>query len=168
MPEQPEDIRQTILDTIERNPGLHFREIQRRTYTATGQLEYHLYQLEKDNRIVKREDGKLKRFFSNEQGTTFERTLLYHMRNRDSARLISMLLQGDRTLDELAGRSKTRRRVITEKADLLEKDDIIKIDGNGDEQRMSISERDNVLKILKKYRESFLDSMAMNLLSLLE
>lgn len=164
----PEDVRQTILNTIEKNPGLHFREIQRRTYTATGQLEYHLYQLEKENRIIKREDGKLKRFFSNEQGTTFERTLLYHMRNRESARIISTLLQGEKHLNDLSGRSITKREAISERVKQLEHDEILQSFDSDSGIVLRVLEKEKIIAILKKFRESFLDSMAMNLLSLLE
>ncbi len=161
-------MRQVILAVIERNPGLHFREIQRRTYSATGQLEYHLYQLEKENRIVKREDGKLKRYFSNETGTNFERTLLYHMRNRESARIISTVLQKNTPVQDLVGRSKTRLAAVMDRVGDLEKDGIIKAERPEDGLLLKMEKRDEVLRILKKYRESFLDSLAMNLLSLLE
>lgn len=162
------DTRQTIVETIELNPGLHFRELQRRTDTATGQLEYHLYQLEQENRIVHRQDGKLKRYFSNEQGTGFERTLLYHMRNRESAKIISSLLQRDRSLMDLTGRSMAKREAITERIGRLEKDEIVEVFTSGHGENYRITDRERILKILKKYRQSFLDSMATNLLSLLE
>lgn len=153
---------------IERNPGLHFRELQRRTFTATGQLEYHLYQLEKDNRVIKRVDGKLQRYFSNETGTGFERTLLYHMRNRESARIISMVLQKERPVSDLSGRSASRRETVLARARDLERDEIIETSGPESDIVLRIQDRQKVLQILRKYRESFLDSMAMNLLSLLE
>lgn len=162
------DTRQMIVETIERNPGLHFRELQRRTDTATGQLEYHLYQLEQDNRIVHRQDGKLKRYFSNESGTTFERTLLYHMRNRESAKVISVLLNRDRSLIDIAGRSLSKRESISKRIDQLERDEIVEVFRSDHGSVFRITDRDKILKILKKYRESFLDSMAANLLSLLE
>lgn len=165
---QAEDTRELILNTIEKNPGLHFRELQRRSGTATGQLEYHLYQLERDNRIVSKQDGKLKRFFSNEQGTSYERNLLFHMRNRDSAKLISTLLQKDRTLGELAGRSENRRKLLEEKIRILEHDEIIQTFEDENNITLRIENRKKVLEILRNYRESFLDSMAINLLSLLE
>ena len=63
MPE-PDSIREKVLSFIENNPGVHFREIQRQTGTAVGQLEYHLYSLEKEGVIKGRKDGKFVRFFS--------------------------------------------------------------------------------------------------------
>ena len=40
-------IRQGLYSLISRSPGLHFREIQRRTRMATGQLLFHLDSLRK-------------------------------------------------------------------------------------------------------------------------
>ena len=39
--------RDKIYSIIVQNPGLHFREIQRRTNIATGALQYHLEYLKK-------------------------------------------------------------------------------------------------------------------------
>ena len=41
------DIRKKIYNTVKKNPGLHFREIQRRVEIATGALQYHLDYLQK-------------------------------------------------------------------------------------------------------------------------
>lgn len=163
-----DEVRRNIVAIIEQNPGLHFREIQRRTYTATGQLEYHLYQLERESRIVKKEDGKLKRYFSNETGNSFERTLLYHMRNRETARMISLLLQKDRTVEELSGRSKARREMVETRLEALQNENLVKKYESGPRTVFSMDDKVRTINTLKKYKDSFLDSMAMNLFSLLE
>ena len=43
--------RDKIYSTVVKNPGLHFREIQRRVDIATGALQYHLDYLKKKHLI---------------------------------------------------------------------------------------------------------------------
>ncbi|HLC76566.1 MAG TPA: winged helix-turn-helix transcriptional regulator, partial [archaeon] len=51
------EVRRRIYDCIVGSPGLHFREIQRRTNLATGSLDYHLHFLHK-NGIIRTERDK--------------------------------------------------------------------------------------------------------------
>ncbi len=161
-------IRDIILRTITENPGLHFRELQRRTNAATGQLQYHLYQLEKDRTIIKRTDGNLVRYFSNNSGTEMERALLYHMRTRDTARIISSLITGPKKMSYFYSSRRSRRELIKQKIQELENDNLLEEYQDDGELYVRLLDRDYMVKILKQYRESFIDSMAINLFSLLD
>jgi len=57
-------VRRKIYNTVNRNPGLHFREIQRRTMVATGALQYHLDFLSKRHLLRTIKDGKFVRYYS--------------------------------------------------------------------------------------------------------
>ena len=39
---QPENFREKLMETISENPGLHFRELQRRTGSAVGKQDHSL------------------------------------------------------------------------------------------------------------------------------
>ncbi|WP_075057464.1 winged helix-turn-helix transcriptional regulator [Thermogymnomonas acidicola] len=57
-------VREDISEAIRKNPGIHFRELQRMLGLAVGQLEYHLYRLEVEGgRIFSRQDGRYRRYF---------------------------------------------------------------------------------------------------------
>ena len=56
--------RKKIFNSIKRNPGLHFRELQRRTKIATGSLQYHLEFLLKRHLIKSEKKGKFVRYYS--------------------------------------------------------------------------------------------------------
>ncbi|MDD5148165.1 MAG: metalloregulator ArsR/SmtB family transcription factor, partial [Candidatus ainarchaeum sp.] len=58
------DTRQRIYNLIEQNPGLHFREIQRRTGLAVGSLQYHLDYLAKKHIVRIEKRGKFTRYYS--------------------------------------------------------------------------------------------------------
>ncbi|MGC8505988.1 MAG: winged helix-turn-helix transcriptional regulator [Thermoplasmata archaeon] len=162
---KPETTRESIINTVKNNPGLHFRELQRRTGLAVGQLEYHLYQLQKDSRITTRQDGKLVRYFSNESGNAEERSISYHLRGRLSRELIiDLLKKNERTLTERNKNDEKFMRII----ETMKKDGLIeKSDDNG-VTTIRLRNRQALLAFLNKYRASFLDSLAYTMLDLFE
>lgn len=157
------DSRSMILDTINQNPGLHFRELQRKSGMATGQLEYHLYQLEKDNIIIKKKDGKMLRYFSNISGTSRERSIVFYLRNRITREIILTCLAGKGTAPAKYTEKWLRNSTYRQELDKLLDDGIIIRSQNG----ISLTDKHGILDVLAKYRVSFLDSMASALISLL-
>ncbi len=57
------DTRQKIYNVLKDSPGLHFREIQRRTGLATGSLQYHLDYLVKKHLVRQVKEKKFTRFY---------------------------------------------------------------------------------------------------------
>ncbi len=64
--EQPQDTRGRIYDFIRMHPGIHVREISRELGVAMGDLQYHLYGLEKQGRIKTLRRGLYKFIFATE------------------------------------------------------------------------------------------------------
>ncbi len=154
-----------LFDSVAKNPGLHFRELQRKTGLAVGQLEYHLYQLEKNGRIVSRRDGKLIRFFSNETGTIRERSLAFHLRNRFSRDIITTLVRND--LREIRERDLKNEKVNSAIQAML-KDGLIEEVGKPPELSIRLKNKEEVISFLKRYKLSFVDLLAFSLLDLLD
>ncbi len=57
------DTREQILDYIKSHPGAHLRQIKRDLDISMGTTQYHLYALEKENRVLSQRSGIHKRFF---------------------------------------------------------------------------------------------------------
>lgn len=57
------ETRQSIYDLIERIPGLHMREIQRRLNLEVALVDYHLYIMEKAGIVISQKEGGYKRFY---------------------------------------------------------------------------------------------------------
>jgi len=157
------DTRTDLLSIIQENPGLHFRELQRRSGLATGQLEYHLYQLEKDVKISKRRDGKLLRYFSNISGNQEERVIVYFLRNRVSREIILDCLAHE---DRASTRSFERWKKHKQYADMMESmvaENILhEVSGSP-----ALVDKKKVLSVMQKYRQSFLDTMVSAIIDLL-
>ena len=56
------ETRQKIYRYIDKNPGLHLREIQRKTNIPYGTLKHHLKYLEKHNLIKTKSENGYKRY----------------------------------------------------------------------------------------------------------
>ncbi|MCI4367418.1 MAG: winged helix-turn-helix transcriptional regulator [Thermoplasmata archaeon] len=96
--------RRRLYDTVVGTPGLSAREIQRATGTAWGETTYHLLRLEEAGH-VHREHGTHQDFYFAEGVPLGDRTLL---RSSTVRRILVVLLEEpDRTLEEIAERSRT-------------------------------------------------------------
>lgn len=58
-----ESRREEVLEFIVAHPGTHLREVKRELNLAMGTIQYHLYTLEKEGRIISRRKGLYKRFY---------------------------------------------------------------------------------------------------------
>ena len=158
-----ESFKETLLELISKNPGLHFRELQRQTGSATGKLDYHLYQLEREGRIVSRKDDRNVRFFSNESGTISERTIAYYMRIKYGKEVMFGALMNHQSY--IAIDISDRQKNILES---MEKDGLVTTSLEGKFIRIVLVDREAIIKFLKKFGKSFIDSIALSILDLID
>ena len=160
-----EDQRNKLIELLSRNPGLHFRAIQRETEMAVGQLEYHLYQLEKNGKISSKRDGRYKRYFVSENTSALENKIAYHMRNKKSRDIIFRLL---RTSHEEEEQLRKKVRLNQEEFDMTVKalidDMILRLD----DSEIYIVSPDLIKNTIKKVKTSFLNELAESLIDFLD
>ncbi|MHB1493262.1 MAG: hypothetical protein ACYCSG_05765 [Thermoplasmataceae archaeon] len=160
---EEDSFRIILFKLINENPGLHFREIQRRLNSAVGKLDYNLYQLERDGKIFSKRDGRNVRYFSNESDTVSERKLAVFLRSSLGREiLIKALKAGDHGI-LLDGTEKLKPLL-----DQMRADGIIEISPIEFGFNVKLKDRSALIKFLKKYGESFIDSLAASILKLLD
>ncbi len=162
-------IRDLIEQIISENPGIHFREIQRKSGAAVGQVEYHLYQLERMEKISIKKDGKLKRYFLLNNTGFNDRKILYFLRNKFARNIIFYLLENESAelslfLSGRKSKQENTRQVIS---DMINQG-IIHSESKSITNYLFLTDPENTKLILKKFRESFLDSMSSNIMSMLD
>lgn len=161
--------RDSIFGLIEENPGIHFREIQRRSGLAVGQVEYHLYQLERDEKIVTRQDGKVKRFFCVNSDSYSERQLLFYLRSSNSREVLQKLAHGSNvTMSSLLRVRKSKLEKRKEVISSLMRDRIIESYESRGVELVRIKDLRSVLDAARKYRESFIETLSDSFLSLVD
>lgn len=168
MPNQG-SLRDFIEQIISENPGIHFREIQRKSGAAVGQVEYHIYQLEKMEKISIRKDGKLKRYFLLNNTGFNERKTIYFLRNKVARDIIFYLLENENAELSvfLSGRKSKQTNVRQVISDMIDQG-VLHSESKSSSSYLFLADPDNTKLILKKFRESFLDSLSSNIMSLLE
>lgn len=161
--------REKLLRIISENPGIHFREIQRISGMAVGQTEYHLYQLERSDKVVIREDGKNRRYFLTDQGSQNEKKIVLCLRNEYSAAVIHDLVKRNEVpLRQWEKGRKSKRENVMKAIKGMENDGIIARKIKEEETFFYLIDRESIMKVLKKYRKSFIQTLEENLLSLLD
>ncbi|NVM30633.1 MAG: hypothetical protein HWN65_17470 [Candidatus Helarchaeota archaeon] len=85
--------RQKIYDLIERNEGIHLREICRALDKKMGVVQYHIYVLEGANLISSMKDGRYKRFFVNHRDSPGERLVISILQRETTGKVLMMIFE---------------------------------------------------------------------------
>ncbi|NPA76072.1 MAG: winged helix-turn-helix transcriptional regulator [Euryarchaeota archaeon] len=155
--------RRRIYEEIVMNPGLHFRELQKRLNMPTGMLEYHIRVLEREGVIVSKADGKYKRLFANTTMTREERKMMSALRGEVDRKIIIYLLEhGKSKHSDVAQDTGIKVSTLSYHMKKLVKNGILGREEVGRESYYYVLNPDRVAATLIKYRRSFLDSLVDN------
>src|SRR5690348_14531106 len=80
-----------ILEFIKSNPGTHLRKIKRELNLAMGVIQYHLYRLERERRVVSVRHGLYKRFYA-DKGLKVEDREILNILSQETERDIVLYL----------------------------------------------------------------------------
>ena len=153
--------RNKIYRAINKNPGLHFRELQRRTKIATGSLQYHIDFLLKRHLIKSEKTGKFVRYYSTrgpQLGT--DQVTMGLLRQPSLRKIILFLLTKKRANNEkiavavgLSPSTVSWHMVKLVQGNIVEKRRV------GRKTFFYIKDADNISALLSNYKKSFLDEM---------
>ncbi|MGI6589877.1 MAG: winged helix-turn-helix transcriptional regulator [Candidatus Iainarchaeum sp.] len=154
--------RDKIYSIIVQNPGLHFREIQRRTNIATGALQYHLEYLKKKSLIREEKEGKFSRFYSINSDVVDSK--LMNLLRQDSVRKIVIFLMNRKrvTLQSISKGVDLGVSTTSFHLQKLVNGGVVVQKHQGGKVFFSLKNKKSVLLMLLEYRESFLDSLVDN------
>ncbi len=159
--------RKRIYEEILLNPGLHFRELQRRLDMPVGMLSYHLNVLIQRGLIVAKKEGKYTRYFANTTMTREERQIMGLLRNSIARKIVIYLLQeGEKSHGEIARYLNLRPSTLSYHLNRLTRRGLLDRDIRGRETYYRVKKPQEVAFIIIKYRKSFLDALVDNFASL--
>lgn len=161
--------RDKIYSQIVQSPGLHFREIQRRTNIATGALQYHLDYLKKKNFIFEKKEGKFSRFYCAQDKSTIDSSLMNLLR-QDQVRKIAIVLLQKRMLSFVSLKKMTGMTSSTASFHLQKLIDagVVELKKSRGKEFYSIKNKEPLLEVLYSYKESFMDSLVDSFIDLWE
>jgi predicted transcriptional regulator len=154
--------RDKIYSTIVQNPGLHFREIQRRTNIATGALQYHVDYLKKKNFIREEKQGKFSHFYAL-QNQKVDSGLMNLLRQESVRKIVIFLMNKRRVtlpiISKNIGLGLSTTSFHMQK--LLQAGVVLQKSSNG-KVFFYLKDKESILIILVEYRKSFLDELVDN------
>jgi len=165
---------QNLMNIIERNPGLRYRELLRLTNLSNGVLTYHLTELAGSNFIkVDRRRG-VTRYYSFQISSEITR-IISHIRNPVSRNILLLLVKRDScTLSEIATLINKAPSTVSWYLQRLLNANIVKrrpisLDGISYKSKFyDVVDKILVLRVISKYVESPLDDVVNNYLEMVE
>jgi predicted transcriptional regulator len=162
-------IDKSLLTSIDRNPGVRYRELLRISRLGNGVLTYHLSILERMGKIrVDRKRSKITRYYLTgvPDGDT---DLIGSMRNKVARQLILFILEHDLcTFSEIVENSGKAPSTISWHLNRLRDVGIISISVGERSHHYTVVDSKEVKKILFTYKEAFLDKIVDNYVCIMD
>jgi predicted transcriptional regulator len=160
--------RDRIYSTIVKNPGLHFREVQRRTDIATGAMQYHIDYLKKKNFIREEKEGKFSRFYAM-QSDVADTKLMNLLRQESVRKIVLFLMQKRRAalpvISKNVGLGLSTTSFHMQK--LLASNIVLQKSIKG-KIYFYLGDKDSIMGLFVEYKKSFLDELVDNFVELWE
>jgi predicted transcriptional regulator len=169
MQEFRNDIDESLLACIYRNPGVRYRELLRIFHVGNGVLTYHLSILEKLGKIrVDRKRNKITRYYLT--GVPDEDTdLIGQLRNKMTRQLVMFILEHDHcTFGEIVENSGKAPSTISWHINRLRDAGIISMSYGERTQHYTIVDSREIKKILIMYKDAFLDKVVDNYVGIMD
>lgn len=157
------DSRRKIYDLIEENPGLHFREIERRTGIAVGSLQYHLGFLEKKHLIKVFRQGKFLRYYSVKESVVEEKAEMAFLRKPSARKIILFLLEKKKANNlDIARKVELSPSTTSWHLEQLVKEQVIGKEKRGRESFFYLIKPNEITSLLVEHKTSFVDLLVDN------
>ena len=156
--------RRRIFETVSKFPGLHFREVQRRTGIGTGALEYHVRVLEKAGVIKVEKKWFGLRIYPRNIGDG-ESALLSILRSENYRNTLLFILNNpNASQGQIAAHVGVTPSTMSWYVKNLLEMNVIKGERDGKETRYNIIDAQSLAKTLNTFKSSFLDKSVDNFL----
>ena len=156
-----ETSRKNVYNIIRNSPGIHFREIQRLTGMATGNLQYHLDRLEELGLIKSERDRKYRRYYPVEvEINDKDKKIISALRRRTERLILIYLLSNPgSSLTDIAYNMYIANSTVSWHVSRLIKEGIIEKKKEGGRSMLYIRDPQKVRKLLIIYKKSFIDKL---------
>ena len=152
--------RQRLFNLVLECPGIHFRDIQRRTESATGNLTYHLDKMVKVGLLEISRDGGYLRYYARKETSVEEKEILELARRKTHRHILLLLLQNETNTNEQLSRTlNLSPSTISWHIKKLVEKNILSVKAEGRKVFYSVNSPELVSRILIKYKESYMDKL---------
>lgn len=158
------EVRKKIYDTIVKYPGIHLRELQRKTELATGSLDYHIHLLHKRGMIRVEKDQRFTRYYSAQQPFSSSDKQVMSLLRQETIRhiLVYVLQRNQATAMDIAQACKIQPSNLSNYLKTLEANDILAHTKQGRYRFYAVKDKETVIRLMATHKKSFLDSLVDN------
>ncbi len=161
--------RRRIYEAIEKNPGIHFRELLKMLNINTGELQYHLGVLIKNNLISEREVNNMKVYFPTKMPNQRMKDVLPYLRNSiTKAIIINIAMNPGISQKELYNNIKASNKTIASNILKLKERKIIKEECINNICKYYLYDEDLIINTLVTYKESLFDELVQKFIEFME
>ena len=161
------EVRRKIYDTICAYPGIHMRELQRKTSLATGSLDYHLHFMHKNGLIRVEKDDRFTRYYNAaESFSDQEKQTLSILRQEKLRHIVLFLLQKKHaSATDISKATGLQPSNLSGHLKTLQKNCILEHKKKGRYRLYQVTDKDTIIKCLMVHKKSFLDQLVDNFIS---
>jgi predicted transcriptional regulator len=158
-----------LLTYIDKTPGIRYKELSRLTGLNNGVLSYHLSVLEKLYWIkVDRQNSRITRYYTVNIPSE-ESNIIGQLRNSVVRQIMMFILEHDLcTFNEIVEYIKKAPSTVSWYLKRLKDTGLILIIHGEEYQLYTVPDRESMLQILHKYKESFVDKVVDNYTDMVE
>jgi predicted transcriptional regulator len=159
------DTAKRLLAIVRLLPGVHLREVQRRTGLGLGDTVYQLRKLEALGLIDSEMSGRYRRYYSSEIEAV-DRTSLSVLRNSNRRQIIAALLSAQTlNLSDLAFRLGVGKSTIVWHLGVLESAGLVDASKSADGSTVwLLKDRERTKRLLARFKPSTLDELSQSFL----
>lgn len=154
------DTRKRIYELIDSSPGIHFREIARRLDMPMGVVEYHLHNLEKNDMVVARKEGRYKRYYTEGRVGSRDKKVLAFLRKDIPRRIIMYIMMNPGARhNEMKRELELSGSTLTFHLKKMVKKDVLRETDEDGIKRFHVSDPEAVSRTLILFKRSFMDEL---------
>ncbi len=157
--------RREIYESIEKNPGIHFRQLQRTLEMPLFSLEYHLSYMVRKKIIIREKAGRFRRFYV-KQLEVEDKKILSALRQKRMREIVLIILSNKKAKYQvLLNDLRIPPSTLSPYLKYLVNRNILTRHKVGRENIYTVQDEDRVAKVLISYKSSFVDKLVDKALS---
>jgi predicted transcriptional regulator len=146
-----------LINTIEKNPGIKFREIMRDTGMKNGVLSYHIAKLEKDGSIQVQRGARQTRFYPLHISEV-ESKIIKALRRQTQRDIIStLILHENLEFNEIVHHVGKSQSTVSLYLSQLVDDDIVQVQLSEKKRKYHLKDKIAIDKLIEDYHPGLLD-----------